>query len=53
MGGRIELESKLGAGATWRFHFSLSTLLDAGSAEDGDAPKVSGDSAHTSPALVS
>jgi hypothetical protein len=53
MGGRIELESKLGAGATWRFHFSLATLLDAGSADDGDAPKESADSAHTSSALVS
>jgi two-component system chemotaxis sensor kinase CheA len=41
MGGRIELESKLGAGATWRFLFSLSTLLDAGSADDGDGQKES------------
>jgi signal transduction histidine kinase len=53
MGGRIELESKLGAGTTWRFHFSLATLLDAGSADDADGLKEATDSAHTSPALVS
>jgi two-component system, chemotaxis family, sensor kinase CheA len=53
MGGRIELESQLGAGATWRFHFSLATLLDAGSLDDADGLKESADSAPTSPALVS
>jgi signal transduction histidine kinase/HAMP domain-containing protein len=30
MGGRIELESKLHAGAAWRFRFSLATLGDSG-----------------------
>ena len=53
MGGRIELESKLGAGATWRFHFSLATLLDAGSADDLDGQKDSVDAPHTSSASVS
>jgi signal transduction histidine kinase/HAMP domain-containing protein len=53
MGGRIELESKLGAGATWRFHFSLATLLDAGSADDVDGQKDSVDATHTSSASVS
>ena len=47
MGGRIELESKLGQGATWRFRFSLATLLDAGSMDDLDGPKEPVAAAHT------
>jgi signal transduction histidine kinase len=53
MGGRIELSSKLGEGAIWRFCFSLATLLDAGSTDEADARQESADSAPTSPALVS
>ena len=53
MGGRIELESKLGEGATWRFCFSLATLLDAGSTDELDGPKAPGESALTSAASVS
>jgi two-component system chemotaxis sensor kinase CheA len=30
MGGRIELESTHKVGTTWRFHFTLATLSDAG-----------------------
>jgi signal transduction histidine kinase len=52
MGGRIELESTLGAGAAWRFRFSLATLLDAGSVDDSDVQKESAGSAPTSTALV-
>gem|GEM_PF-930118 len=53
MGGRIELESKLGEGATWRFRFSLDTLLDVGSGDESDEPKGPTLSGPTSSAAVS
>jgi signal transduction histidine kinase len=37
MGGRIELESTLGAGTTWRFHFPESSLTYAHAAASGRA----------------
>ena len=35
MGGRVEVESTLGVGTTWRFRFPLTNLRD--SADEGDS----------------
>lgn len=53
MGGKIELDSKPGAGTTWRFCFSLSTLVDAGQVDDSEPGKPLLESGRASSALVS